>query len=230
MTRSKAGQLLFMGKLRVNSSQLALAPHIGFPSPAAPLFRDLLGSIDPLEHVRFAAEQRFSGIQDPFSASRSPTEQEAIGAAADMLGLSIGCFVYTTIQRVGVSMWGDPHSDADLYRDLEEAMGIGRRLGGRHIAVLSATAPHLQREVQFVNMAERLRRAADHVAKSGFTLCVEAVSAHRLPHLLLHHIRDAYDVVCNANHAAVRLIFDTAHVQAMDGDVGAALERVWDKV
>src|SRR3546814_8603393 len=68
-------------------------------------------------------------------------------------------------------------------------------------------------------MAANLKRLADKVAGEGMKLCIEAVSAERLPHMLLHHFGDAIEVVREADHPAVRLIFDYAHVQAMDGDI-----------
>jgi hydroxypyruvate isomerase len=49
-----------------------------------------------------------------------------------------------------------------------------------------------------------------------------------VPNLLLHHIGDSLDVVKAVDHAAVRLIFDTGHVQAMDGDLLAHLDVCWE--
>ena len=48
--------------------------------------------------------------------------------------------------------------------------------------------------------------------------------------MLLHHIADAHAVVRSAAHPFVRLVFDTAHVHSMDGDVLPHLMEVWDAV
>jgi hydroxypyruvate isomerase len=48
--------------------------------------------------------------------------------------------------------------------------------------------------------------------------------------MLLHHIADACAIVDAVDSPAVRLIFDTAHVQAMDGEVVRQLETAWDRV
>src|SRR3546814_5780411 len=79
-------------------------------------------------------------------------------------------------------------------------------------------------------MAANLKRLADKVAGEGMKLCIEAVSAERLPHMLLHHFGDAIEVVREADHPAVRLIFDYAHVQAMDGDIPGHLDAGWDLI
>src|SRR3546814_3616770 len=79
-------------------------------------------------------------------------------------------------------------------------------------------------------MAANLKRLADKVAGEGMKLCIEAVSAERLPHMLLHHFGYAIAVVREADHPAVRLIFDYAHVQAMDGDIAGHLDAGWDRI
>jgi hydroxypyruvate isomerase len=48
--------------------------------------------------------------------------------------------------------------------------------------------------------------------------------------MLLQHMPDALAVVRAADHPAVRLIFDTSHVQIMDGDLLFHLEQAWDQV
>src|SRR3546814_9056336 len=106
-----------------------------------------------------------------------------------------------------------------LFRSIDAAIAIAHRLRSRHIAVFTGTNPDRPKADQRRAMAANLKRLADKVAGEGMKLCIEAVSAERLPHMLLHHFGDAIEVVREAAHPAVRLIFDYAHVQAMDGDL-----------
>ncbi|WP_241754826.1 TIM barrel protein [Cupriavidus basilensis] len=46
--------------------------------------------------------------------------------------------------------------------------------------------------------------------------------------MLLEHIDDACAMARAVDHPSVRLIFDTAHVQSMDGDLLFNLERAWN--
>ena len=48
--------------------------------------------------------------------------------------------------------------------------------------------------------------------------------------MLLHHIADAHEMIAAVDSPSVRLIFDTAHIQAMDGDLIAHLEATWDAI
>jgi hydroxypyruvate isomerase len=79
-------------------------------------------------------------------------------------------------------------------------------------------------------LVDHLRWAGDLVAREGMVLCLETLSRKSLPDMLLQHIVDAYAVVKAANHPGVRLIFDTSHVQIMDGDLFHHLEQCWDAI
>jgi hydroxypyruvate isomerase len=61
-------------------------------------------------------------------------------------------------------------------------------------------------------------------------LLLESVDRNRLPDMLLHHVRDAHEVVRAVDSPSVRLIFDTAHIQAMDGDLLANLDASWHSI
>ena len=210
--------------------RLDFAPHLGFPTPDTPLFGALAGDTTPERQIEFAAVHGFKRVQDPFTARRSEAQQRRIGDAAAAAGIGLGCFVYSTIERCLEPWWSAVETPARgaLETDVEQAVEIGRRIGSRHIAVLTGADLHRTKAEQRVAMAANLARLADRVADEGMMLCVEAVSAKRLPRMLLHHLADAIEVVRAADHPAVRLIFDFAHVQAMDGDIIGHLDAAWN--
>jgi hydroxypyruvate isomerase len=211
---------------------LPFAPHLGFPLIDMPLFRQRVGSSDAVRQIAFAAEYGFAGVQDPFAATRTEEEQVRIGAAIKNYGLRVGCYTYASPDVMMASPWGsgDRAIEERIEADVAAALEIGKRTGAREIAVLSAAtsvhSPGRQRD----NMARLLRRLGSRASDEGFTLCLEAVDASRLPWALLHHLADAADVVRAVDNPSVRLIFDTGHVAAMDGDPNAALDSVWDVV
>jgi hydroxypyruvate isomerase len=59
------------------------APHIGLTSPDTPLFRHMIGSADPVEQIRFIADQGFARVEDNFLKLRPAAEQERIGRALE---------------------------------------------------------------------------------------------------------------------------------------------------
>ena len=218
--------------MRANGFRLDFAPHLGFPTPEQPLFGELAGSVEPEAQIALAAARGFRRVQDPFTARRSEAAQARIGRAARAAGLGLGCFVYAPMERAMQPGWSAVKDTARkaLDADVETAIAIGQRIGSRYIAVLTGTDSERTRGEQLHAMTANLVRVADRVAEAGMMLCIEAVNGQRLPQMLLHHVDDAMDVVRGAGHPAVRMIFDTAHVQAMDGDVLGNLGRAWDLI
>ncbi|HKT13834.1 MAG TPA: TIM barrel protein [Allosphingosinicella sp.] len=212
--------------------RLDFAPHLGFPTPDTPLFAKLVGDAAPEAQIAFAATRGFRSVQDPFTAQRSEDAQRRIGEAAKSAGVGLSCFVYAPMERALRPGWSavDAPTREALDADIAAAIDIGRRIGSRHIAVFTGTDAARTRAEQRHAMTANLARLAGIVDDAGMVLCVEAVNAQRLPNMLLHHLADAVDVVRGAGHPAVRLIFDTAHVQAMDGDILGNMDAAWDLI
>ena len=212
--------------------RLNFAPHLGFPTTDRPLFDAIVGSTDPIEHMRFAAAQGFAAVQDPFAAMRAASEQAMIGAASAELGLLLGCFVYAPLAHARTPAWtaNTPAERTALSQSLDEALAVAERINSGHIAVITGQAAGRSTGDQRRAMADNLHLAGEVAAARGLKLCIEAVNARRLPNMLLNHIADALDVVRSAAHPAVRLLFDFAHVQAMEGDILYHLDRAWEYV
>lgn len=209
--------------------KLDFTPHLGFPGPALPLFDKLVGSAHPVDHLRFAADQGFRRVQDPFAAARDEAEQTLIGRTAVELGLSLGCFVYAPLDVARRPLWVGTDT-AELDEHVDRGFAIAGRLGTRYVAVLTGKDPARPREDQIVAFTDNLQRIGRRAASEGLVLCVEAVHGRRLPNMLLNHILEADKVVRDAGLASVRLIFDFGHVQAMDGDLLHHLDQVWDQI
>ena len=211
---------------------LRYATHLGYRSPDSPLFRESVGSLDLVAHIRFAAELGLAGVQDAWAASRPIEEQRLLGQALEDHALEGGCVVYTSRQKIREPLWAvnKPDNRATIATELNSAIEAARRLRARHIVVLSGALPGVPVALQFTAMIENLRFAADIAGKAGMTLCLESISAKSVPNMLLHHIGETYVAVKAVGHPSLKLIYDTSHIQIMDGDLLANLDAVWDEV
>jgi hydroxypyruvate isomerase len=212
--------------------QLRYASHLGYRSAQEPLFRASVGPLDPLAHIDYAAKLGLAGVQYALARGRPPGEQVAVGAAMAQHCLETGCVIYTGFDNIRRPMWADSGRAARqrLAHELALAFETAHRVGSKHIAVLSGIDPSRDAETQRAAFIENLRWAAERADQAGVVLLLESVDRARLPDMLLHHIAHACDVAAAVDSPAVRLIFDTAHVQTMDGDVVQQLERAWDRV
>ena len=208
-------------------SRARFAAHLGFPTPAQPLFDALIPGDDPLDHIAFAADQGFGGIADPFAAMRPTAVQVLIGRAAARRGLRMGSFLYAPFDRISAARWASPdrdHQEAVL-ADVTKAIAIAMRLGSDRIAVIGLGEVGVPMAAQHRTMADTLRLAGDRAAAAGVVLAVEGVSPQRLPQMLLHGVEASAAVVRLADHPAVGLCFDTGHAAANDEDPVVLLAR-----
>lgn len=214
------------------SWHLRYAPHLGYRPPFEPMFRALVGSDDPVEHVAFAADLGFAGVLCAAARRLDAGEQARVGQALAQRGLQAGCVLTTTFDQLKNTSWATDSEDARRWitAELEQATAAAQRVGARQLAVLGGADLHRPIGPQRETFVRNLRHAADFAARDGLVLCLETLNAHTVPGMLLHHLPDALAVLRAVDHPAVRLIFDTAHVQAMDGDVPAQLDAAWDHV
>ncbi len=212
--------------------KLRYASHLGYRSSDTPLFLHSVGSLDPLRHIEFAAGLGFAGVQYALARTRTVDEQRLVGDALRRAGLEAGCVLYAPLHMAVQPLWAsaDPAERDTIADEIDQAIECARRVGSRHIAVIGGANPRAPLAWQQVALVENLRRVAERVERAGMVLCLESISRRSLPNMLLHHIGEAYTVVKSVGSPAVRLIFDTSHVQIMDGDILANLDACWDAV
>ncbi len=212
--------------------QLRYASHLGFRSLEMPLFPFSAKAADAIEQIRFAHSLGFAGVQDALARQRPRDDVDRIGRTLAQLSLEPGSMLYAPMEIAKAPLWGS--SDANdrhiRMRELDIAIDTAQRLGARRIAILSGLDPRMPLSLQLARFVDALREAAELAERHGLVLCLETINAQAVPDMLLQHIGDAYLVAKAVARASVRLIFDTAHVQIMDGNLLTNLEAVWDSV
>lgn len=208
--------------------ELNYAPHISFLGSG--LFAGTAGSNDPVAQINFAAEQGFAGIQDVIAFTRPAEEQIQIGNALRAHGMTAGGFALPFPGML--TQWAafGPDDWPELRRIAYESVEISKRINSCCAVTSSFTTPKVPKWVQMGRMCDNLRVMADILEPAGVTLAVEALDERRVPGVLLQNLQDAYFVVRMSDHAGVRLVFDTAHQQAMDGSLITNLREVIDLV
>jgi hydroxypyruvate isomerase len=211
---------------------LRYAAHLGFRSPEAPLFPASAGSSDPLAQIDFAASMGFAGIQDPWFATRPPATQVAIASRTHERRLVAGCLVCGAPADVRRPLWTcvDVAGRRSLEAKLDVAMEAARRLGARQIVALTGVDPDPPRQSQIDRFVSNLAWAASRVTDEGLTLCLEPTNARTLPGMLLNHFEEGCEIARAVGRPSVRMIYDTAHVQSMDGDLLGNFERAFDLI
>lgn len=210
---------------------LRYAPNIGLNSLATPLFRNLVGSDDPIEHIAFIADHGFAGIEDNFLKLRPVEQQVRIGAELERRGLEMGCFV-NTVASWDQPLWASPDAgDRDaMLTELRQSIETAKRVNGRVMTTLTGRRPGVPRSLQRIWLTENLKYLAELAGRESVIIGLEACNSRDYPMLLLDDVMDAYSVVRAVDHPAVRLVFDIYHVQARGGDVIQRMVDCWEGI
>ncbi len=209
---------------------LNFAPHLGILRPDRPLFINHAGP-DPIDQLRFIAEQGFRAVEDNNLIDRPIEVQERMAAEMARLGLEMGCFVAIGREKRATFVSQDSTARELLLKQLDIGLETARRMNGRWITVgCGYPDPELPWAYQAANLIDNLKFCAERAHAAGVTLLVEAVNRRAMPGVFLTSIKDAYLAVHSVASPGVKLLFDVGHVQIEDGDLIKNLDRCWDEI
>jgi hydroxypyruvate isomerase len=214
------------------SYTLRYASHLGYRFPEVPLFSASVASEDPVAHIDYAAELGFAGVQYARAVARPRSERRRVRKALERHGLETGCIVYADREIATAPLWGttSPAARETWTTALEFAFEVANEVNARHVILFSGADPSIPIDVQHQTFIENLKRAAALAEPSNLVLCIENMSHRSRTGTLVSYLREGYEIVKAVDSPAVRLIFDTAHVQVMDGDLLENLHAMWDAI
>lgn len=206
------------------------APHLGILRPDRPLFINHAGP-DPIDQLRFIAEQGFRAVEDNNLQDRPIEVQERMAAEMARLGIEMGCFVAMGRESQATFVSNDPSAREHIRKHLDIGLETAKRVNGRWITVgCGYPDPEMPWAYQFANLIDNLKFCAERAQPAGVTLLIESINRRAMPGVFLTSIKDAYLAVHSVASTAVKLIFDVGHVQIEDGDLTKNLDRCWDEI
>ncbi len=158
---------------------------------------------------------------------------DAIAAAREKAGIGFVVFNFP----VGDMREGGPGLAAMPGREeaFRDAVAQGRlyaeALDTRNINILAGyPPPELGRERCVETMAGNVAHAAAAMAEIGVRVTIEAVNTRDRPGYFLSRTAEALEVLDKAGHANTGLEHDLYHMQIMEGDLLATIERHLDRI
>ncbi len=208
-----------------HSFKLKYAPHFG-------MFKNLAGD-DPVDQLKFAADQGFTAWEDNDMRRRSAAEQEKLGKAMGDLGITMGVFVAHEIP------WGNPEltSGSAEGRDkflagIRESVEIAKRVNAQWMTVVPGLVDNSQQmDFQTANVVESLKQASAILEPHNLVMVLEALNwwANH-PGQFLQHIPQVY-LICKAVASpACKILFDLYHQQISEGNLIPNIDKAWDEV
>ena len=122
-----------------------------------------------------------------------------------------------------------PGREARFRDDLERAIGYARAAGCASLHCLAGVAPQ-DASAAHATYVANLKYAADRLRREGMRALLEPLSARTLPGCFLTGSAQAVRVLDEAGAANVLLQYDIFHMQVMEGNLAATIERLLPRI
>jgi hydroxypyruvate isomerase len=116
-----------------------------------------------------------------------------------------------------------PGMEKEFARDLAAALDYAGAVGARHVHVLAGT-PEGDREAAETIFLRNIETAIPMAERAGVTLVLEGLNTRDRPGYFLSRFDEALALVRRFHSPRLKAMFDSYHVQIMEGDVVARLE------
>lgn len=204
--------------------QLKFAPHFG-------MFRAHAGD-DPVDQLKFMADEGFRALEDNGMASRPAEEQARIARAMDDLGIEMGVFVAHADFGAVTFASSEPEAWKRIEADLRRALEVAKRVRAKWCTVVPGCFSNgLEWDYQTANVVTNLRRAAELAAEGNLTMVLEPLNAWRdHPGLFLTRIPQAFQICRAVDSPYCKILDDLYHQQITEGNLIPNLERAWSEI
>ena len=121
-----------------------------------------------------------------------------------------------------------PGRQRDFREALERAIDYASAVGCRRLNCIAGLAPVDAKH--FETLVANVRHAARRLDEVGIQLMIEAINTRSVPGFFLSRSSQAIDVLNAAGEANAFLQYDMFHMQIMEGDLAATVERLLPRI
>lgn len=204
--------------------KLKYAPHFG-------QFEELSGK-DPIDQLKFMADQGFTAVEDNGMRARPIEMQEKIGKEIARLGMTMGIFVVNFDTGFKTSLTsGDEALREQFLAAVRDSVEVAKRINTKVVTTLTGNIePKLRMGYQEANVIDAVRRAAAICEASGLVMAFEPLNFRDHPNFFLSSNHQAYALMKAVNHPCAKLLFDLYHTQINEGEIIKNFDRCYDEV
>jgi hydroxypyruvate isomerase len=192
--------------------KLKYAPHFD-------MFKELAGP-DPIDQLKFGADQGFEAWEDNWFKRRPVEEQEKIGQAMADLGIQMGVFV-ADFARGTAFTGSDQAAKEEVLKNCRECIEPAKRAKAKWMTLVTGNFEfRYDWGLQMANCVDLLRRVAEIFEPHGLVACVEPLNWRRdHPGIFMHTPYHCYEACHAVNSPAVKMIYDLYHTQVQSGNL-----------
>jgi hydroxypyruvate isomerase len=183
-----------------------------------------------LERVRAARRAGFPGFEVQFPYDFAPEDWRAV-VRRERMEVALFNIGAGDLTAGGPGLAAVPGREG-VFRDaVDLAARYAALLAPKSVNVLpGAPGDDFERERCMATLAANLTHAATVMADLGVRVVVEPVNTRDRPGFFLSNTAEALSVIDWAAHANLALQYDIYHMQIMEGDLSATLERLVERI
>lgn len=221
-----------------SDSVIAAAPKHEFKLNYAPHFNMFknLGGTDPIDQLKFAADQGFSAWEDNQMKKKPVDLQKKIAATMESLNMKMGVFVahgsigQTSFVKKDKAVWDS------VLQDIKDSIEVAKRVNAKWMTVVPGSIDENGRDrlamgYQTANAVELLRRCSDLFEPHGMVMVLEPLNWFaNHGGVFLQGSPQAYSICKAVNSPACKILFDVYHQQITEGNLIPNIEKCWDEI
>lgn len=204
--------------------KMKYAPHFG-------MFKNSAGD-DPIEQLKFMADQGFTALEDNGMKDRTPEMQSKIADTMSKLGIEMGVFVAHKIYWTEPSLTSGKQDKRDEFlKQIKESVDVAKRVNAKWMTVVPGYVDLRQDfGYQTANVVESLKRASDILAPHNLIMVLEPLNFRDHPGLFLSKAAQGYEICKAVGSPSCKILFDIYHQQITEGNLIPNIERAWDEI
>jgi hydroxypyruvate isomerase len=121
-----------------------------------------------------------------------------------------------------------PGREGEFRQGVERAIEYAKAVGCPRLNCIAGLAP--ADKAHFDALVANVRHAARRLGEVGIQLVIEPINTRTVPGFFLTRSQQAIDVLNAAGEGNARLQYDLFHMQIMEGDLAATLERLLPRI
>jgi hydroxypyruvate isomerase len=200
-------------------------------APAIGAFRELAGK-NPIDQLKFMADQGFSAMFDNGIMGKPTDLQEKIAQEMGRLDMTLGPFVLYADFGKKSFVTRDKEIREMLVNKMKEGLECAKRVNAKWALVVpGAYDQGLEWDYQTANVIDNLKFCAEVVEPSGLVLVIEPLNAWtNHPGLFLTKIPHACMICRAVGSPSVKIINDIYHQQITEGNLIPNIDMAWSEI
>jgi hydroxypyruvate isomerase len=199
-------------------------------APSLGVFRGHVGN-DPIEQLKFMADEGFSATFDNGLMDRPADVQEKISREMARLNMTLGPFVLYADFSAKSMVTQDQAARDMLIGRMKRGIEVAKRTGVKWALVVPGRFDErLEWDYQTANVVDNLRRCVEVVEPAQLVLVLEPLNMHDHPGLFLTKISQAYQICKAVNSPCCKIVDDLYHQQITEGNLIPNIDRAWSEI